>query len=49
MRRAHAAWRDPETWRVLQRNGMARDFDWREAALRYCDLYRAAAASVASL
>jgi starch synthase len=47
--RAHAAWRDPRTWRALQRNGMARDFGWREAALGYCDLYRAAAASVASL
>ena len=38
--RALAAWRDPATWRALQRNGMARDFGWGASAERYVALYR---------
>ena len=38
--RAIAAWRDPATWRALQRNGMARDFGWGAGARRYVELYR---------
>jgi starch synthase len=45
VRRAHAAWRNPQTWRRLQRNGMARDFSWNEAARAYCDVYRSALAT----
>jgi starch synthase len=29
----------PEAWRQLQRNGMTRDFSWREPARRYRKLY----------
>jgi starch synthase len=38
--RAIAAYRDPATWRALQRNGMARDFGWQASAQRYDALYR---------
>jgi starch synthase len=38
--RALVAYRDPDTWRALQRNGMARDFGWRASAERYVALYR---------
>ena len=41
--RAVAAYRDPGTWRALQRNGMARDFGWRASAERYVALYRSLA------
>ncbi len=41
--RAIAAWRDPASWRALQRNGMARDFGWRASAARYAALYRSLA------
>jgi len=43
--RAVAAWREPNSWRSLQRNGMARDFGWSTAARAYCDLYRDALAA----
>ena len=38
--RAIEAWREPATWRRLQRNGMARDWGWGPAARQYADLYR---------
>lgn len=38
--RAVDAWRDVETWRRIQRNGMARDWGWGRAARQYADLYR---------
>jgi starch synthase len=38
--RAIAAYREPATWRALQRTGMARDFGWRASAARYDALYR---------
>lgn len=38
--RALDAWRDVETWRRIQRNGMARDWGWGQAARQYADLYR---------
>jgi starch synthase len=38
--RAIAAYREPATWRALQRNGMARDFGWGTGARRYAELYR---------
>ena len=30
----------PESWRVLQRNGMQRDFSWDSQAEKYLELYR---------
>lgn len=38
--RALAAWRAPQIWRQLQRNGMRRDFGWRNSAERYVTLYQ---------
>jgi starch synthase len=38
--RALQAWREPDTWRAIQRAGMARDFSWGASAARYRDLYR---------
>ena len=37
--RAIALYRDRRSWRVLQRNGMARDFGWTGAARRYARIY----------
>ena len=42
--RALAAWKQPQQWRRLQANGMARDFGWEDSALQYVDMYQAAAA-----
>jgi len=33
-------WEDREAWRVLMRNGMARDFSWDRQGERYVELYR---------
>jgi starch synthase len=41
VRRALAAWKNPETRRKLQRNGMSRDFSWTRSAEAYLGLYRA--------
>jgi starch synthase len=41
--RALAAYRDPPTWRALQRHGMARDFGWDAAAREYVGLYESLA------
>lgn len=40
--RAVELYRRGEQWRTLQRIGMARDFSWASAALRYLQLYRSA-------
>jgi starch synthase len=40
IRRTVALHRHPETWRRLQRNGMASDVSWRASADRYAKLYR---------
>jgi starch synthase len=37
--RAEAAFRDPAAWRMLQRNGMRRDFSWASAARAYAAVY----------
>ncbi|MGE5337817.1 MAG: glycogen synthase GlgA [Gemmatimonadota bacterium] len=37
--RALNAYRAPERWQQLQRNGMARDFSWDRAAVEYAHLY----------
>lgn len=44
LRRAAALWRDRETWKRLQKNGMATDVSWTRPARRYAALYRAIAA-----
>jgi starch synthase len=41
--RAVRAWRDPATWRALQRTGMAQDFSWRGSARRYLDVFQSLA------
>jgi starch synthase len=43
--RAAGAWREPATWRALQRNGMARDFGWGASARRYAEIYATLATS----
>jgi len=42
LRRALATHAEPALWRILQRNGMARDSSWRAAADGYDRLYREA-------
>ena len=39
LQRATAAWSDPVRWRRLQKQGMARDSSWQEAAGHYVALY----------
>lgn len=40
IQRALACYRDPETWRTIQRNGMGRDLGWDHSAAAYRDIYR---------
>jgi starch synthase len=40
LQRATSAWTDPWRWRKLQKQGMARDSSWAEAAQHYVDLYQ---------
>jgi starch synthase len=40
--RACLAWRDRDSWRKIQLNGMAQDFSWQQSAERYLALYREA-------
>lgn len=44
IRRTVALYRDRETWRALQANGMGSDFSWRAPARDYARLYRELAA-----
>jgi len=39
VQRAVAVYRDRQSWRKLQQNGMARDFGWHTAAGQYAELY----------
>ena len=41
IRRTAALWRQPKTWRQLQRNAMRTDVSWRRPAAQYAALYRA--------
>jgi len=41
---ALAAYREPEGWRRLMLNGMAKDYSWRTSAVEYAGLYRRLAA-----
>lgn len=45
LRRAQEIFRDKDTWRKLQLNGMSTDVSWRHPAKRYATLYREAIAS----
>jgi starch synthase len=47
LRRALAFQRQKELWRILQRNGMSRDFSWRKSADGYEALYAEAIERVA--
>ncbi len=40
VQRAVGVFGNQRHWRALQRNGMARDFDWRMSAGRYVEVYR---------
>jgi len=40
LRKANAAFHDKQTWRRLQRNGLATDVSWRGRAGDYAALYR---------
>ncbi|HLG78797.1 MAG TPA: hypothetical protein VKX46_20465, partial [Ktedonobacteraceae bacterium] len=40
--RAMAFYRFKETWRTIQRHGMAADHSWRASAIRYIEIYRKA-------
>lgn len=42
IRRAYAVYQDRASWRHLQRNGMARNFGWTEAAASYGRVYQQA-------
>jgi starch synthase len=42
--RAIAAYADRAAWRAIQQRGMRQDWSWGRAALKYRDLYEAAAA-----
>lgn len=44
IKRASVVYSDPQAWRKVQRNGMAKDFGWHAAAGRYTDIYRSVAA-----
>jgi starch synthase len=45
LRQAEHLFRDKETWRRLQINGMKTDVSWRHPARRYAELYREAVAA----
>jgi starch synthase len=39
LQRAANTWRDKDSWKTLQQNGMARDFGWEASARRYAAIY----------
>lgn len=40
--RAARLWREPQRWRRIQANGMARHFGWEDSALQYLEVYERA-------
>ena len=42
LRSALKVYRQPKSWRVVQNNGMAKDFSWKTSAAAYVTLYEAA-------
>jgi starch synthase len=49
LRKTASLFRDKETWRGLQWNGMAADVSWRNPAQRYVQLYRELTGKAAAL
>jgi starch synthase len=47
LQRALMAWRNPQQWKRIQRNGMARNFAWEDSAMQYLQVYQRAAAQAA--
>ncbi|HEX7888100.1 MAG TPA: glycogen synthase GlgA [Ramlibacter sp.] len=45
--RAFRLWREPQKWRRLQANGMARHFGWEDSAVQYIEVYQRAAMEAA--
>jgi starch synthase len=41
--RVLAAWKQPQQWKRIQANGMARDFGWEDSAMQYLEAYQWAA------
>lgn len=46
--RAFRAWRQPQRWRRVQANGMARHFGWEDSALQYLEVYQRAMLTASS-
>jgi starch synthase len=42
VRRAIETFHKPDEWRIIQRNGMTKDFSWKHSARRYIELYKKA-------
>jgi starch synthase len=42
MERALRLWREPQKWKRIQANGMARHFGWEDSALQYLEVYQRA-------
>ena len=40
LQRVLAAWREPQRWRRIQANGMARHFGWEDSAMQYLEVYQ---------
>jgi starch synthase len=40
LQRAHKIFQQPEEWKKLMRNGMAKDFSWEHSARQYVNLYK---------
>jgi len=40
--RAMRMWREPQRWRRIQANGMARHFGWEDSAMQYLEVYERA-------
>jgi starch synthase len=40
--RAARLWREPQKWRRIQANGMARHFGWEDSAMQYLEVYERA-------
>jgi starch synthase len=40
--RALRLWREPQRWRRIQANGMARHFGWEDSAMQYLEVYQRA-------
>lgn len=45
--RAFRLWREPQKWRRVQANGMARHFGWEDSAMQYLEVYQRAAVEAA--